>query len=141
VIELYEKRIPHYFSWETVEVREAAGRGLTAAQVMQDEGARLLARLSGAGKVIALDRLGTMWSSERLANWLDESAVRGVPGATFIIGGAFGLSPAVLERVDEKISFSPMTFPHEVARLLLVEQLYRAGTILRGEPYHKGKGS
>jgi 23S rRNA (pseudouridine1915-N3)-methyltransferase len=82
-----------------------------------------------------------MWSSERLAEWLNEATVRATPAVTFIIGGAHGLAPAVLGRADEKISFSPMTFPHEVARLLLVEQLYRAGTILRGEPYHKGKGS
>lgn len=138
-IAVYEGRIPRYFSYDVVEIREVSGRGRTASQVMGEEGERILARLPGQDKVIALHRPGGAWSSERLASWLGDASSRGSPGVTFVIGGAFGLSPAVLDRADESISLSPMTFPHEVARLILVEQVYRAGTILRGEPYHKGK--
>jgi 23S rRNA (pseudouridine1915-N3)-methyltransferase len=141
VIAVYEKRIPHYFGYEAVEVRETPGRGRSASQVSAEEGERILARVPGQGKVIALHRLGPAWSSERLATWLGEVASHGFPGVSFVIGGAFGLSPAVLDRADESISLSAMTFPHEVARLMLAEQLYRSGTILRGEPYHKGKGT
>jgi len=140
-IALYEKRIPHYFAYESIEVRETPGRGQAAAHIVAEEGERILARLPGSGKVVALHRLGTAWSSERLAGWLGDGTTRGTTGVTFIIGGAYGLSPAVLERADETLSLSAMTLPHELARLLVVEQLYRAGSILRGEPYHKGKAT
>src|SRR5690606_6022610 len=97
------------------------------------------ARVSNQTELIALDRLGKPWSSETLARHLGEAGVTSVPGITFLIGGAFGLAPHVLSRADRMISLSAMTFPHEIARLVLAEQLYRAGTSLRGEPYHKGK--
>ncbi len=76
--------------------------------------------------------------SRELADFMAERALRSVQDVTFVIGGAFGLGEGILERSTLRLSLSPMTLPHEIARLLLVEQLYRAGTILRNEPYHKG---
>ena len=135
----YERRARRYFPLEVVEVKEeSASRGRTAQQVMLEEGKRLLARVPPGAEVVALDRTGVAWSSEQLARYLDELAIRASPGAAFLIGGAFGLSGEVLSRADHRLSLSALTFPHELARLMMAEQLYRAGTILRGEPYHKG---
>lgn len=134
----YEQRIRHYFSFEVVEVKEeSAARGRDPAGVMEAEGERLLARVPTGYEVVALHRTGELWSSEKLARHLDELALRAHPGAALVIGGAFGLSPAVLGRADRLLSLSAMTLPHDLARLVISEQLYRAGTILRGEPYHK----
>jgi 23S rRNA (pseudouridine1915-N3)-methyltransferase len=134
----YEERIRHYFPFEVVEVKEeSAARGRSALQVMEAEGERLLARVPAGAEVVALHRTGDSWSSERLARHLGELAVGSHPGVAFIIGGAFGLPPAVLARSTRLLSLSAMTLPHELARLVITEQLYRAGTILRGEPYHK----
>jgi 23S rRNA (pseudouridine1915-N3)-methyltransferase len=137
-IDEYESRIRHYFSFEAIEVKEATGRGRNAEQVMADEGERLLARVPAQHELVALHRPGKAWSSERLASRLGDAALRGLPGLSFLIGGAFGLSPEVLKRAEHHVSLSAMTLPHEMARLVLAEQIYRAGTINRGEPYHKG---
>jgi 23S rRNA (pseudouridine1915-N3)-methyltransferase len=141
VVTIYEARVAHYFRFEVLEVRETPNRGQSPERIIADEGDRLLARIPNHTELIALHRPGKMWSSEALAGHLDEAGIHSVPGVTFVIGGAFGLAPAVLTRADRSISLSAMTLPHEIARLLLAEQLYRAGTILRGEPYHKGKGT
>jgi 23S rRNA (pseudouridine1915-N3)-methyltransferase len=134
----YEQRIRHYFSFEVVEVKEeSAARGRSVTQVMEAEGERLLARIPTGAEVVALDRSGTAWSSEKLAKHLQSLSLEAHPGTALVIGGAFGLGPAVLERADRRLSLSAMTLPHELARLVVTEQLYRAGTILRGEPYHK----
>lgn len=134
----YESRIGHYFRFEAVEVREAPRRTQSVPQFLEEEGGRLLARVPQQNELIALHRKGTLWSSEKLARHLSEASLRSAPGTTFVIGGAFGLADPVLDRANHLLSLSAMTFPHEVARLLLSEQLYRAGTIMRGEPYHKG---
>lgn len=134
----YEQRIRHYFSFEIVEVKEeSASRGRAPQEVMAVEGERLLDRVPRGTELVALDRTGGQWSSEKLARYLEALAVESHPGSTLVIGGAFGLAPSVLERADRRLSLSEMTLPHELARLVLSEQLYRAGTILRGEPYHK----
>ena len=134
----YEQRIRHYFSFEVVEVKEeSASRGRSPQQVMEGEGERLLGRVPAAAEVMALHRTGDAWSSEKLARHLERLAVGSHPGIALIIGGAFGLAPAVLARADRLLSLSALTLPHELARLVISEQLYRAGTILRGEPYHK----
>ena len=137
----YEARLRRYFPFEVIELKEqpshqASGR----AEVMAEEGKRILARVPAGYRLVALHREGEGWSSERLSRWLAEGAVNGVPGAAFAIGGAFGLADEVLDRADQRLSLSNLTLPHEMARLVLTEQLYRAGTIARGEPYHKGGG-
>ena len=136
----YEGRIRHYFPFEAVEVKEEPYRRAgDEDRVRDEEGRRLLARVPDGAEIVALHRGGRGWSSERLAAWLDELALRSSPGAAFVIGGAYGLSDEVLRTASKKLSLSAMTLPHEVARLVLTEQIYRAGTIRRGEPYHKAR--
>lgn len=136
----YERRAGRYYSFEAVEVREESSRQDGALErVRTEEGKRLLGRVSGGLAVVALDREGEFWSSERLAGFLSELALHGHPGAAFLIGGAFGLSEDVLSAAGHRFSLSACTLPHEIARLVLTEQLYRAGTITRGEPYHKSR--
>lgn len=137
-IQEYEQRIRHYFTFEVVEVKEEpATRGRTPEQVMAAEGERLLGRIPAGAEVVALDRTGRSWSSEELAQHLQRLSVEAHPGVALVIGGAYGLSNEVVSRADRRLSLSTMTLPHELARLVITEQLYRAGTILRGEPYHK----
>lgn len=135
----YERRAGRYWSLELVEVREErAGRGRTTATIREREAERLLERVPTGYEIVAATRDGTSWSSMRLARHLERLAVEARPGVAFLIGGALGLSDELIARSDRRISLSPLTLPHELARLLLTEQIYRAGTILRGEPYHKG---
>jgi 23S rRNA (pseudouridine1915-N3)-methyltransferase len=140
VVAEYEKRAARYFSFEAVEVKEEAFRKPgDAARVRDEEGKRLLARIPPGAEVVALHETGKQWSSQQLADYLAELAVRGSPGAAFVIGGAYGLSDEVLRTARHQLSLSAFTLPHEIARLVLAEQIYRAGTIQRGEPYHKGR--
>ena len=127
-----------YRRWANKAALIAFAGGRTAQQVMEEEGKRLLARVPAGAEVVALDRRGAAWSSERLAQYLDELAIRASPGAAFLIGGAFGLSEEVLARASHRLSLSALTFPHELARLIMAEQLYRVTTILAGHPYHRG---
>jgi 23S rRNA (pseudouridine1915-N3)-methyltransferase len=106
-------------------------------QVKRREGERILAQLKPDQYVIALDIDGQMWSSEKLSAELDRLALHGRSQIAFVIGGSLGLSPQVLKRADAQLSFSKMTFPHQLVRLILLEQVYRAFRISRGEPYHK----
>ncbi len=136
----YEKRAGRYISFEAVEVKEEAFRKAgDAARVRDEEGKRLLARVPPGVEIVALHETGRQWTSQQLADYLQNLAVRGSPGAAFIIGGAYGLSDEILARARHQLSLSAFTLPHELARLVLAEQLYRAGTIARGEPYHKGR--
>jgi 23S rRNA (pseudouridine1915-N3)-methyltransferase len=136
----YEGRIRRYYTFESAEVKEEPARKAgDAERVREEEGKRLLARVGTGMEVVALHRGGVQWSSDRLSAYFDELALRASPGAAFLIGGAFGLSDDVLRRATHKLSISAFTLPHELARLVLTEQIYRAGTIARGEPYHKGR--
>lgn len=132
----YEQRAARYWPLEVHEVREEPARAGGAAAVRDREGARLLARASTSGDMVACDVAGTGMASDQFAGWLQRQreAARDV---TFLVGGAFGLADAVRQRSRTRLSLAPWTLPHELARLVLAEQLYRAGTILRGEPYHK----
>ena len=138
-IEEYERRAGRYWKLEVVEVGQGAGGGRAGPdQVMEAEGERILGRIPDTVEVVALTRAGSGMSSRKLARYLQQHAVRSSPGVAFVIGGAHGLSGSVLARARRSLSLSAMTLPHEMARLVLAEQLYRAGTIVRGEPYHKG---
>ncbi len=135
----YERRAGRYWTLDVVEVREEKGRkGLPLDRLRMAESARLLERVPAGAEVVALTRAGEAWSSARLARYLEALALDGRAGAAFLIGGAFGLSTEAIARAHHRLSLSALTLPHELARLLLAEQLYRAGTIVRGEPYHKG---
>ena len=135
----YETRAARYWKLETVEVEAGApGRDPAPDRVRDAEGSRILARLPERFQLFALTRDGKQMRSRQLARYLDRAAVGAEDGVAFVIGGAFGLAPEVLERARHRLSLSHMTLPHEMARLVLAEQLYRAGTILKNEPYHKG---
>jgi len=135
----YEERARRYWRLEAAEVEAGApGRDPAAERVKEAEAQRLLSRVPQGFTVVALTRTGKGLGSRELAAVLEGEAVRSSPGVAFVIGGAFGLSDAVLARAQRRMSLSPLTMPHELARLVLAEQLYRAGTLLRGEPYHKG---
>lgn len=132
----YEARAARYWPLEIREVKAEPARGADAAAVMEKEGERLLAALPPGAQAVACDAGGTAMTSEQFAEWLqrERESARDVG---FLIGGAYGLSPAVRKRAQRCLSLAPFTLAHELARLVLAEQLYRAGTIRRGEPYHK----
>ncbi len=135
----YEVRAQRYWKLEISEVDGGApGRNPPADRVKDEEGRRLLGRIPEDHEVVALTRLGRQMDSGGLARYLEDQAVRSRPGVVFVVGGAYGLAAGVLDRASQRLSLSAFTLPHELARLVLLEQLYRAGTILRGEPYHKG---
>jgi 23S rRNA (pseudouridine1915-N3)-methyltransferase len=140
-IDEYLKRLNAYAKVEVIEVAdEKAPEELSESemiQVKQKEGERILAKISQDTYVIALAINGKMQSSEELADTLDKLATYGKSKIAFIIGGSLGLSDEVLKRSNEQLSFSKMTFPHQLMKLILVEQIYRAYRINRGEPYHK----
>ena len=136
-IQDYETRAARYWPLEIREVREESARGASPELVREREGERLL-EASGAGAlIVACEGEGESRTSAELAAWMTAERERASRDVAFLIGGALGLSPAVRAASSQRLSFSRFTFPHELARLLLAEQLYRAGTIVRGEPYHK----
>jgi 23S rRNA (pseudouridine1915-N3)-methyltransferase len=132
----YEERAAHYWALEVHEVREEPARGTSTDLVRNREGERLSARIVPGARLVACDPGGVSMTSERFADWLRDARDR-AQSVVFIIGGAYGLADAVRQRAEVRLSLAPWTLPHELARLVLTEQLYRAGTILRGEPYHK----
>lgn len=133
----YLRRLGRYQKVKEVEVREAS-RAPTIAAQRAEEGERLLARRPAGSRLVALARQGTEWSSEELARQVARWQREARP-VVLIIGGSHGLAPELLESA-ERWSLGPLTLPHELARVVVLEQLYRACTILRGEPYHKGAG-
>jgi 23S rRNA (pseudouridine1915-N3)-methyltransferase len=140
-IEEYVKRLSAYAKIDVVEVADEKApeelSELEMKQVKQKEGERILAKISPDTYVIALAIQGKLQSSEELANTLDKLATYGKSKIAFVIGGSLGLSEEVLKRSNEQLSFSRMTFPHQLMKLILVEQIYRAFRINRNEPYHK----
>ncbi|MHC2204670.1 23S rRNA (pseudouridine1915-N3)-methyltransferase [Paenibacillus sp. PvR052] len=137
----YVKRLGPYAKLQMVEVPdEKAPESMSAAeeaQVKQREGERILAQLRSDAHVVALAIDGRPFSSEELARHVEDLATYGRSSVAFVIGGSLGLSPEVLARADLKLSFGRMTLPHQLMRLVLVEQVYRAFKIIRREPYHK----
>jgi 23S rRNA (pseudouridine1915-N3)-methyltransferase len=133
----YLTRLRRYFPVEVVEVPEEDMNRRSPEEVLTAEGERLLKRLPAGAHVVALDRVkGKLLSSEELARKLSSLALSGRSHVAFVLGGPLGLSPEVLGRADERLSFGPMTLPHALARVVLLEQLYRAVKIGRGEKYH-----
>jgi 23S rRNA (pseudouridine1915-N3)-methyltransferase len=134
----YESRIRHYFKFEVREIRpQRVTRNVDEMAVIEKESADLLAIVPADLEVVLVDRQGEAWRSEDLAGYLEEHAVHSKPGVAFLIGGPLGVSESLRSSATRTLSLSSFTLPHELARLVLVEQIYRAGTIRRGEPYHK----
>lgn len=133
----YVRRLGRHLRWREIEVREAS-RAPTPEAQRAEEASRLTAKLPAGANLIALARSGIPWSSEQLARQVERWRLDAGP-VVLAIGGSHGLSPAFLSGATTRWSLGPLTLPHEVARVVVVEQLYRAITILRGEPYHKGQ--
>jgi 23S rRNA (pseudouridine1915-N3)-methyltransferase len=135
----YESRIAHYFKFESLEVRQQRiGPGSDTSAIIASESRALLDKVPSDLELVAIDERGASWSSEQLAAYLGELALRAGAGVAFLVGGPLGLSDELRGAARRVLSLSPFTLPHEMARLLIAEQIYRAGTILRGEPYHRG---
>ncbi|GAA3641876.1 23S rRNA (pseudouridine(1915)-N(3))-methyltransferase RlmH [Asaccharospora irregularis] len=140
-IDEFKKRLSKYCKLEIIELDdEKAPENLSDKEmemIKDKEGKKILGKVKGNSYVIALAIDGKNLSSEELASTIESLGVRGNSHITFVIGGSLGLSDEVLERADYKLSFSKMTFPHQLMRLILLEQVYRAFRINKGEPYHK----
>ena len=133
----YSGRIAHYNSLEIKILKDSRFDEKDVRKAIEDESSRLLATLPPAAFFVALDSRGKQTSSPQLAALISQKQTYGPSELIFAIGGAFGFSEVVLQRADRILSLSKMTFPHELARVILLEQIYRALTILRGEKYHK----
>lgn len=132
----YETRAARYWPLDVHEVREERAAGSSIERVKEKEAARLGERVPERAHVIACDESGKALDSNQFADFL-QRAREEERDVAFVIGGAFGLAADVSARASTRLSLAPWTLPHEIARLVLAEQLYRAGTIVRGEPYHK----
>ena len=137
----YVKRLSRYVKIEITECADEKtpdnASALLCDQIKFREGERILGRIKDNDHVIALAIDGKMYSSESLSEHLDKLMLNGKSTLVFVIGGSLGLSGAVLARANEKLSFSAMTFPHQLMRVILLEQVYRSFRIMKGEPYHK----
>ena len=138
----YSKRLSKYCKLEIIEVADEKTPD-NASEVVENvirdkEGERLLKYVKDDAFVITLEIKGKMMTSEELAEKIDTLGIRGVSHIMFIIGGSIGLGEdVIIARADEKLSFSKMTFPHQLMRVILLEQIYRSYRIISGEPYHK----
>jgi len=137
----YAKRLSAFCKFNVVELDETKSserpNDKEIATVIEKEGDRILAKIPNGAAVVALCIEGKSWSSEELASFVAEQPISGISHLVFVIGGSHGLSPAVKQRAIVKLSFSKMTFPHQLFRVLLTEQIYRAFQINMGSPYHK----
>ena len=140
-IDEFKKRLSKYCKLEIIELEdEKAPENLSDKEMLiikEKEGKKILSKIKDNSYVIALAIDGKNLSSEELAETINKLGVRGISNITFVIGGSLGLSDEVLSRADYKLSFSKMTFPHQLMRLILLEKVYRAYRINNGEPYHK----
>lgn len=140
-IDEFKKRLSKYCKLEIIELEdEKAPENLSDKEMLmikEKEGKKILSKIKDNSYVIALAIDGKNLSSEELAETINKLGVRGISNITFVIGGSLGLSDEVLSRADYKLSFSKMTFPHQLMRLILLEQVYRGYRINNGEPYHK----
>lgn len=137
----YSKRLSRYCKLEIIQVADektpdGAGEALEL-QIKEKEGQRILSHIKDGAYVIALAIKGRMLTSEELSVHMENLAVRGISQIVFVIGGSLGLSQSVLDRADFSLSFSPMTFPHQLMRVVALEQIYRGYKIMMKEPYHK----
>ena len=136
-LEMYISRLKHYVPFDLREIPELKGvSALSREQIKEREGELILKQLKPSDEVILLDEHGREYRSVELADWLGRRLSASGRDLVFVIGGAYGFSDAVYGRAGGKLSLSKMTFSHQLVRTIFAEQLYRAFTILRGEPYH-----
>ncbi len=133
----FEQRLVKYNPFETEFLQGLKKSGKLSEQEQNNqEGQLLLKQIQDQETIILLDHTGKTMNSPQFAKYIDQLLQHGGKRLTFVIGGAYGFSPALQERADGVVSLSPMTFSHQIVRLVFLEQLYRAMTILRNEPYH-----
>lgn len=138
VAERYLNRIRHFFPIEVVEVAPERGRqGQSDVAIMRAQSARLLAAIPDRGYVVVLDERGQLLDSLKFARWVERLTIDSPHGVNFVVGGDVGFDDSVRARADKLLALSPMTLPHQFARVVLLEQLYRACTIMRNISYHK----
>ena len=136
-LEMYVSRLGHYAPFSLKEIPELKGvAALSQAQIKEREGELILRQLAPSDEVILLDEHGREYRSVEFADWLGRRLASSGRDLVFVIGGAYGFSDAVYARAGGKLSLSKMTYSHQLVRTIFAEQLYRAFTILRGEPYH-----
>jgi 23S rRNA (pseudouridine1915-N3)-methyltransferase len=136
-IEKYVKRLKHYCKFSIVEIPELKNtKSLSTDQQKSKEAELLLKNISNTDVVVLLDEKGKEFSSVEFSEFLNSSMNKSITSMIFIIGGPYGFDETVYQRANQKISLSRMTFSHQMVRLFFVEQLYRAYSILKGEPYH-----
>ena len=136
-IKRYESRLKHYLPFELRVIPDVRrGSKLTPEEQKRAEGIELLRYITPTDRVYLFDERGESYTSRAFATFIERAMVSGERHLVFIIGGPYGFSPEVYERADGQVSLSRMTFSHQMVRLFAIEQLYRAQTIIRGEPYH-----
>lgn len=137
-IDRYFNRIKHFFPIEVVELPpEKSRQKKSDAAIMRADSARLIEALPGRGVTVVMDERGESMTSLKFAKWLEELTVREPYGVTFVLGGDLGLDDEIRARADKLLSVSAMTLPHQLARVVLLEQIYRACTLMRNIAYHK----
>ena len=136
-LDMYVGRLKHYISFDLVEIPELKNvSAFSQDQIKQKEGELILSKLKPADEVILLDEHGREFRSIEFSRFIEERMSRSGRDMVFVIGGAYGFSDAVYARANSKLSLSKMTYSHQLVRTIFAEQLYRAFTIMRGEPYH-----
>ncbi|MBC8006168.1 MAG: 23S rRNA (pseudouridine(1915)-N(3))-methyltransferase RlmH [Verrucomicrobia bacterium] len=136
-LEIFTKRIPHYILFEMKIIPDIKNsKNLSEEQQKDKEGELILQQVLSSDELFLLDENGVEASSVEFARFLEKKMLSGLKRLVFVIGGPYGFSPAVYARANGKVSLSKMTFSHQMVRLIFTEQLYRAFTILKGEPYH-----
>ena len=137
-IDRYFNRIKHFFPAEIIELAPERGRQESEdAAIMRRQSARLLAVIPEKGHVAVLDERGQLFDSLKFARWLERLTTENPHGIVFVVGGDVGFDQSVRDRADTLVSLSPMTLPHQLARVVLMEQIYRACTLMRNIRYHK----
>ena len=136
-LEMYSSRISHYVPFSVTEIPELKNvSSLSMEQIKKKEGELILKHVRQQDSLVLLDERGQRRSSLAFASWLEDRLSRGGRDLVFVVGGAYGFAQEVYDRADSLISLSEMTFSHQIVRTIFAEQLYRAFTIIRGEPYH-----
>ena len=136
--ERYLNRIKHFFPVEVTEVAPERGRQAQSdVAIMRAQSARLLAAIPDRGYVAVLDERGQLFDSLKFAKWIERLTIDSPHGVNFVIGGDVGFDDTVRKRADKLLALTPMTLPHQFARVILLEQVYRACTLMRNIPYHK----
>lgn len=134
-IKIYLKRLPHYIGFEYKELKDVKNFS-GSDDLIKKEAEVILSNIATDDYIVLLDEKGKQYKSTEFANYIDKHSIKSTKRLVFIIGGAFGFSDVIYKRANEKISLSAMTFSHQMVRLFILEQLYRAFTIIKGEKYH-----